>query len=756
MIYQLAHTSPYLTGQVRLDVILDLVPNRGVIAEDLHIVPLAENIVFNEDNGRDALLYPHASNIKHLFDKTKSTFFADICKFNDNKYWLYSGNAIQDTYDHSYQMGLRRMRYQRYNKQMSFLCPVWLDSSEYIDTLKFKISIKGPNSTHSVVDQSFVLSDDIKNYLKEYLSDVSSNLININLNQNSMSVKGLEASTGTSQTKDVSYIIPNLFVRERPLMEFDSMIANALSGTNMIAKQLINFNFVFNIEDIVPAAILHNFYNKEWSASMQVLYGADNHIVELRDLYNNYEYIPSWKVNEGGGSVDTSHNVLDYLSDNKSIDMMYVNKVTRPIFHWCLLDNPNFTYNFYNGFSPYIEYYQVEGRYFNQPDMRHAEYDISFNNLNWCTLKSLFDSTTPEFDVTNFDHTNDTYTKLPTSGNIVWINNNKYDITDFVSKYTLDTEAAQPIYYHGGDVYVNVAYSKYVWNAMSFNNLDEDHILQPYGTEGNYIYYEFETSGDVYLTFCVAQSHETNTTARSLMESVWLDLTDDIPAVLKQIYKTIQDFLNCWVPIFQIEFTKTISPIKEESPSKSSSEIKYVKVDSNFYTYLYRYDGNLIPQFISISNNSIYKNYESCFKQWLNKDLYNKDVQAYNKMLNTDYLPLFPSIDYYSIESSETDYNNWPKLYQNPDYKGDITWFNKNRLLLLPSKINVNYISHSDDTILNDEIAWNLLCEYLHYEDDIERFNSYIKPLYEYHFDFDYVNKTSLVDIIYKITFVLK
>jgi hypothetical protein len=98
MRYQLLKTSPYLGGQIRWDIPMYYHYDNGVHVMDtpeLHIVPLDDNITFNEGNSRETFNYSHLENIKHLFSEIGDAFYSAEGEWNGN-HWLYNNGDIVD------------------------------------------------------------------------------------------------------------------------------------------------------------------------------------------------------------------------------------------------------------------------------------------------------------------------------------------------------------------------------------------------------------------------------------------------------------------------------------------------------------------------------------------------------------------------------------------------------------------------------------------------------------------------------------
>ena len=70
MKYQLVRTSPYLSGQVRWDLIVN--PSREI--GDVYIRPISDNIVYNGTGS--ALGSRHVDNVKQLYNTIEDAFYA--------------------------------------------------------------------------------------------------------------------------------------------------------------------------------------------------------------------------------------------------------------------------------------------------------------------------------------------------------------------------------------------------------------------------------------------------------------------------------------------------------------------------------------------------------------------------------------------------------------------------------------------------------------------------------------------------------
>jgi hypothetical protein len=264
-------------------------------------------------------------------------------------------------------MGMKRMEYQRYNKQFEFFCPFWCDNTKDFDNLKFVINIKNvlpknPEKERIVFSKVIEFDDKVKQYLKNIypslgLQGKNSEILYINFNEMQSHIKGLNVASGNVQTVDTSYAVNNLLMRERPVLETDNMLVSLFGSNKIISTQFFNFSFVFNIEDLLPINFIKSFISERINIYVDMYLEDEKETtkIDVKDLYTNYEFIPKYDIYTSkyfDNKDDDKYNVLSYLSDNKCIELINKNKLIQSTFHWVLQNNTSSIFNLYNGFSP--------------------------------------------------------------------------------------------------------------------------------------------------------------------------------------------------------------------------------------------------------------------------------------------------------------------------------------------------------------------------------------------------------------------
>ena len=782
MILQLMKTTPYLSGQHRLDVCLNKIKddkanknNWTVMTGNCHLSPLSENIAYTDSIERSFFSQTYGDNLKNLYAKLKDDFFRDVpeiksenilyeeCKKIGNNYltskWI-------DTTDHSYTCGLKRMRFQKYGTQFSWLCPIWIENENDIDRLSFIMTVYGDKAKHDSMKFRIKISDDLKKSLKEWLSGVSSDLLYIDIDNEKAVITGVNAEFGTPVTENVSYIITQLIDRERPVLETNSTLNQLFASNKIIARQLINFNFCFSLEDLIPNHVIKEMEYKRWKITLDA-YLDDTQMIEKVDFLSNYEFLPSYISVNGEGHIRSSKNVLDYLQDSKFIDYMYIDKTTQPDPYWSLVENPKYIYNFYNGFSSWYNngfdengntlLTQTMGLSMNQPDVEHLKYYDQYNNIGWCetydlSLLNINYSTSGNWNnlKTHLIHVYNQqkrYTHVSYGPNkVVWINGIRFNLS--LKKENIPE----------GNFNIIMCFTS---DSPSTTDFNRPHVISIYG------------GINVPKTLCILVPSKGEEKIKNIVKDQLTvkSLTANLPnfaydsSVTENEQNMLENFIKYVFPNIswptKIFYRKSITPIKAESPDINTDEISYIKQEYNVNTYLYRYSGAIRPYFIACDDPNYY-NIDHYYKKWSLKDLNNiektNDLYNYNKYLNSGFSPLYPSIGYYSIEGDKNnriDYFKYPIRYYDLQY--EFQWYEDSRFYFLPKSIELTISPIPRTKEIKDEDIRNWLSTKLSNNGIPETVcNRQIKDLYDYKIDYDYVSETDINNYIFKVKYILR
>ena len=879
MIYQLAKTSPLLTGQVKMNMIM-----RGNKVEELQYTPISNFIPFNYDNPVDVLNYSHGDNVKFLYNKISDHFFKEVVNpVLSTKHLHRYDTLIDDTHENTYEMGMKRLEYQRYKKQFEFFCPIWCDNSEEFKQLKFLINLEN-NNGRVLYSKEIVFSDKIKKYLDKIHKDLgitgeNNNLLYINFQEMLSHIKGLNVMTGNVQTIDTSYVVNNLLYQERPVLETDNMLVNLFNSHKIISTQLFNFNFVFDLMDFLPLTFINDFILERVNAYIDVYNGDEK--VMVKDIYSNYENIPRYDIYTG--KYDNEQNVLDYLQEYRSIDLITKNKLSQGTFHWCLLINDRSIFNLYNGFSPVFDNTPNSNSIScDSPDMFTNKFDknknpfgvFKYNTFDKDVLfvdfiKAIEDEKNYySYDLKNLDSKEYEFfgnilisnEKLKTSlDKIKNINNDSTDISKKADVCVFSSDS-KSVLFNDYDIkfYTDISNKNNVYAGQidilrgaifkipsDFNYkkirslLSAEYLISSFEyKKGNDFYNDLQnfivvrctkdTNGRTILSVTLLLNFTQNNISEGIIENLSFETIyngnlqaiyykykneDNIPVkfynypnnytsgnniyikdklceILQKVFVITQksicyNALNLISRVIRcakfpniIVFDKSISTSLANSPSILSTEVNMNKSDKN--VRIYRYDSNLYPMFIDIDTDDDFKNNTYWGKQY-NRTIMNTinsvnngekdidDIVTYSKYALDKFSPVFKSIDYFVINSKETDYKNyylddWLKDKEsNIKYQKEISWYKNNSMLYLPSDFTITYENNTGEELDEDDIV-KILDSVLKNNSEFSDRNKskkefiryYVLSLYKYTYEYDYKNDNDITKQIYRIKFTLK
>lgn len=880
MVYQLAKTSPLITGQVKC--VLNMNGNK---VSDMQFVPISDSIPFAYNNPPDTLNYTYMENIKMLYDKISDKFWsAEGRKDLSTSTLFYSKQLYHDTHDNTYERGMKRLPYSRYKKQYEFFCPVWCDNIDDFSRLKFKLNIEHAHKTRKIIS-TFLDTTLMKDYFLKHMQEIgmvntddkatkeienirykfirqadayhaeyaridgkpvdftnTSSIyimpdntvwretsngnkygntyaiteyiardINIHANENTEFiyfdfnnyrawVKGINAETGLLQVCDDSYTLQNITSRERPLLEFDNMVANMFSRNKLVCTQLFNFDFIFNIEDILPLEFINSMIGEKINVYIDVY--KDNKKVEYKDLYSNYEFIPRYDTSTGENGII---NALDYMHDNKSIELIDKNKLVQPTFHWAFQNNNELEFNLYNGLSPVFteiingtsvtstrrtgfmgDFPNIYAKEFVKYDnplciMKYTKVNISSSSRVVETILNAYndDDYFYSFDYANEDEYQwfgniriDNYKFKKTGDGCAAVGIKqldptiKFGILDIGTKYngmyeliykTLKQSfsnvniCAGP---NGKDSYKNiiVIYNSYRLMFVIFG-YDSNIVQQLFFN--NVVYNKEFISKFVTLKF-----NNVNDDGDLGLAISWSSTsTNNLTALI--------NILKCTDEPTLIKTDGTVISTEAKHPDDYTvSEVSLVKNTSNIN--MFRYDMNIYPMFISTDNKSSEKENKNKVywqKQYIgnilntNNDIDN--IADFNTKSFTKFSPIYPSIDYFVLKND--DINDYAIFYMDNngyDYRGEKEWYDKNALFVLPTTVSCEFVSDKITESNISALLYNNVFKNIDdgTEDGIRKkiFDEFVFPLYEYKYTYDYLSLTDISKYKYTITYTLK
>ena len=711
--YQLYRTNILLGGQMKYDLVADLVDG-DVIINDIHITPISDNLPYNKLSDENLLNYDNQENIKNFYTGNLGYFFDTFIPTKlTNDQPLINTDVFERNYDDSIMMGCKRLEYSLYQKQFQVFCPVWLENIKENENISFKLNICDSRGS-SLYSKKIKMNEKIANYFKKYYkylqldSDFGDKLMNMNLTSKTCTIHGLNVETGNLVTFQDYSLINNLLLRERPLLEFDSMIINTLKNNKIIAKQLFNFNICFNIKDIFDTCDYIdsvNFYDYvikiDVMIESDVITESDKPsvvLLEKRDLYTNYEKIYKERVTIIDLPTNKESNpeepplVQSYLKDNKCVDLIDRNKINQKYIHWSLADNNDIIFNLYDGFAGYDSYgdndFYYAHTYKTAANLQlRSKTDQSNNVYYWCNFLNIIAGGYMDIDVICENAS-------PINGHYL---NNIY-FTD----------------YNPGKFEYYCAIISYYFDKATYNALINNGGIVISDSAAKYpiILYTKDNTNKVYL-FIMCDGAKDDILIYNVIEKLMNPkIPEDYPAkddLITQIrfYKTYFQSIQQPKLIF---YTNSIAPKSAIAPENENiDEIEYYKCKLSNYRYVLRYDGNIKPTFIDPLLNKEF-NIFYWKKQIDLQDPKNYYVQILKKYSTSKLPAKYPSIEYFPLNQEDLNnsyYNNYKIGEGDITYGVEYKWFNNSLVKNLPYKISFNQIddgSKSSIDIIKDKL----------------------------------------------------
>lgn len=627
--YQLYRTNVLLGGQMQYDLIL----NHEDIT-DFHISPISDKVAYNHHIVDNLLNNSHQENIKEFYKKTASFFYKDFANPQLTSLYPLPDNYEGETSDTTYEMGIKwTNKRSLYKKDFEFFCPLWLEKIENgISDLMFRFTLL---TNKEIISKDIKIKEGSKlqQYFNQYIENLELNLgcdWVFNINPNTNAVSGLNVSTGLPVVKKIFNLYNDLTYRERPLLEFNNLIINELNNNSLIAKQLFNFNFCFNLEDLfgnVLCNLIPKTSYQNLKISLKVFYKGEE--LEVVDIFSNHWFIPKLDLTPKtipatqttNEEISNGINVLDHLLDYKCIDLIDKNKVIQNTCHW-QLSNSGLHFNVYEGFSPILES-SNDGE---NATTLHISEDvvnitsdnfIASNNNYWCNIYKMDDLN----NLVNIESDLKYFSKFNSD---CWVKGVKYkldlNIEDKKDIYVLCAITQVPVETIGGILPISLK-GKWVDLGSKRGVRILTSIAKPYRI--------------ILLINDRSKIHYKNILNIVLNNDRWSDFLDIFLSRVQQLEP--------------ISIQRDLLPRRVDGPSMDTDEVEYYKHKTN--KILLRYFGYIRPYFIKINGDRYYN------IKW-NKQRTENILDSYAKYNQKKYSPLYPSINYFPLQREKENYEN--------------------------------------------------------------------------------------------------
>lgn len=694
--YQLYRTNVLLGGQMKYDIIIDN-KKGNLFVNDFHITPISRAVSYNKYIVDNLMNYSHQENIKRFYHTISSSFYKDYTNPQLTSLYPLPNEFDKETSETTYEMGCRRMeRYQLYGKQFEFFCPIWLEQIENMSQIKFVFQISSKNGKPDPITTktlSFdILEDSPSNHTKfiEYMNNYIEYIKLKNgcdwvfdINKKNCVVGGLNVNNGLVSEVKLLNFFDDLTYRERPLLEFNNMIINELNKNKLITKQLFNFNFCFNLEDLLQSFLFEEMNKYPLRINIKVL--IDDVELKVMDIYSNHEYIPKTDIalrelRRDGKIISINHkendlNVLDYLQDNKCIDLIDKNKIIQNTCHWCLSNNPSEHFNVYNGFSPVnispspindsvdildIPYYNGD-----TANLTVQHFNKTCNSY-WCDNYLVSESQIPFFIIDSIIRRDFRYDDLFTKfTNNCYIKNINYVYKPDTSEYNFDFEINVCILRTQSDEN-NYLYTNTIKKChdliLDFENWDEVEIIE--GNKKICTFYipnptipQSSIQETKYLkSYIIIIFNNEESNQDKLLYTEFIEIIKAVERRVKGSHDDV-NVLSIFLKVLDnykltqqnFIFNNGIIGKKCNGPSIDSEEITYYKTSSN--VILIRNFGKIKPFFIK-DEDRVLQNYK--WKKFKYNEIPNQI--DYEKFSQTIYQPKYPSKNYFAFGYNNEEY----------------------------------------------------------------------------------------------------
>lgn len=662
----------------------------------------------------------------------------------------------------------------QFSLQISSSTTVYNDQIIAYKELVFDIS----DSSYADYHNSFI------QYFNDYMSQICksemnndnlmNNVMNIDLhnitdfNKNNTSIRGIDVISGLIQSKYISKLANNLIGSERLLMDADSLIIDNFKINHMIAYQLFNFNFIFDIEELVPHNILQKMWGANITADVKVFYGNDTDgwdEFEFKDFHTNYINIPcKLSSSQYFGDPKQDINIFDLIHDNRNVNLLDKNKMTQNIIHWALDGNNDYIFNLYTGFGGYIntdKYPRNLYTYQDSIDIWTKSDDVTSAGFNWTSINKLSVGQLNAKIINIEKGTDNNYVELGnewcghikfknkmntpikfavvtmTETNLATFKTNVMGLLSNCQLYTYDNSNIKDGVGGTGQKEF-ILYTPTNQNNVHMIIVDENYLK--YFLFGNFL-----------RLLKIFTSNDTFTGA----SQIWL----------KQIYNWMISYIDPEIYTLSLLGYKTAS-----GPSQQCSELEHYVLNKNI-SYVIRYDGYIKPQFVDLNKNIFYT--KNIVKK---SDLSNSSFVTYN---DAGFMKLYPSINYYPWTQHNIYFNDdndrYPirpvYLLHNHEYR----FFGNTCMKILKSILSYNIknaIVNNDKTIIyngkeyiniDDLIKSYIISSFYNIdiatEDTLDQNNDlidYIYSKYTYKLDWKYSNDTYDNMYDYNIILTLK
>lgn len=339
MAYQLYRTNVALTGNVKLGCYI----TSGKI-DHCVLNPLSSRLPISPFN-INITGSKYGADLVKFYKKHTLDFYAPdldplVTEAGDFKPYTENDNFFNPCPGDG-QYGLKRVSYQKNDKQLSLFAPVFIDSENDIPAyVRFTTGTPGDRNmyTRTVKIAGTALGDYLKRSL-ENLNGVSDtpHIINTDISAAYSIVRGLSMLSG-GMLNVKSDLLSRVLDHDMTYREFNAYICNEFQRYNLICPWIINFCWYFNIDDILASRSINSISEFENMVINCEYLDGDKKVIARGDLdFNDY--------NISGGVLNRLHDQKTATQLNDRVSML------QPTANSWSIGSTDYIFNTYLGFD---------------------------------------------------------------------------------------------------------------------------------------------------------------------------------------------------------------------------------------------------------------------------------------------------------------------------------------------------------------------------------------------------------------------
>jgi len=367
MFKALLKTLPSLSGNMKLSCFVDDYKRHNKTytcnVKVAKLLPIAHTLF-------DKNIYVNLKNNSFEYDVKKfySNYFDTFYKTNYNYSKInipiidFTNNVPDGNED--FQFGCKRISYSKYENQMAFFAPIYIESLDDIKDKYFKITciFNKINTLKKELIIDIYNNEDGENYLGDYLqryaSKIDDKVIYMSSTYKNM-YHGIDLLHGGFIHIEDN-ISKNLYKQYYTINDFDAIINFGFKRNNMMMKQIIPLSFYFNPQNLLTLYEQSIFNDAEIIISGEWYTKGSKKAEKFYNFSDNYTFYSESVYQLTSANiftyVNSSKNILDMnypaFKEASSENYKYINTIVKNYNRWKLkYSSDNYPYIINNNFA---------------------------------------------------------------------------------------------------------------------------------------------------------------------------------------------------------------------------------------------------------------------------------------------------------------------------------------------------------------------------------------------------------------------